>query len=63
MEAYGYATTCAEFGIAFRCVKAVSDSADETAGDSWLDTIDSCARALGAWVAEHVDLGRHISAS
>src|SRR4051794_20217758 len=38
MEAFGYATACAEFGVAFRCVKAVSDSADEHAGLSWLDT-------------------------
>ncbi|MDQ1704523.1 MAG: adenosylhomocysteine nucleosidase [Frankiaceae bacterium] len=62
MEAYGYATTCAEFGVALRCVKAVSDAADEAAGESWLDTIDGCARALGDWVAQYVDRGRHTSA-
>ena len=54
MEGYGYAATCAEFGVPFRCVKAVSDSADEDAGASWLDTIDSCARELGRWVDRQV---------
>lgn len=61
MEAFGYATTCSEFGVAFRCVKVVSDIADEAAGASWLDTIDGCARALGAWVDEHLLSGRHLS--
>src|SRR3954469_20746084 len=54
MEAYGYAAACAEFGVPFRCVKAVSDSADEDAGTSWVETIDSCARELGRWVGAHV---------
>jgi len=52
MEAYGYASVCAEFGVPFRCVKVVSDTADEAAGDSWLDTIDTCARSLGDWVSK-----------
>jgi len=52
MEAYGYASVCAEFGVPFRCVKVVSDTADEAAGDSWLDTIDACARSLGDWVSK-----------
>jgi adenosylhomocysteine nucleosidase len=50
MEAYAYASVCAEFGVPFRCVKVVSDAADEEAGDSWLDTIDACARSLSDWV-------------
>jgi len=50
MEAYGYATTCAEFGVPLWCVKAVSDAADEDAGESWLDTIDDCARAVAGWL-------------
>jgi adenosylhomocysteine nucleosidase len=54
MEAYAYASACAEFGVAFRCIKVVSDAADETAGTSWLDTIDACARSLGEWVAANV---------
>ena len=52
MEAYGYAAVCAEFGVPFRCVKVVSDAADEAAGTSWLDTIDACARSLGEWVSK-----------
>jgi adenosylhomocysteine nucleosidase len=54
MEGYGYAAACAEFGVPFRCVKAVSDTADEDAGASWLDMIDSCARELGRWVEGNV---------
>jgi adenosylhomocysteine nucleosidase len=51
MEAFAYATACAELGVPFRCAKAVSDAADEDAGLSWLDSIDGCARALGEWMA------------
>jgi adenosylhomocysteine nucleosidase len=54
MEAYGYASVCAAFNVALRCVKVVSDTADEAAGDSWLDTIDACARSLGDWVSHNV---------
>ena len=46
MEAYGYATVCAAFGVPLRCVKAVSDRADAEAAESWLDLIDGCAVAL-----------------
>jgi adenosylhomocysteine nucleosidase len=56
MEAYGYASVCAEFGVVFRCVKVVSDTADEDAGSSWLDTIDSCAQSLGDWVRRNISL-------
>lgn len=54
MEAFSYASVCAEFAVAFRCVKVVSDVADEAAGTSWLDTIDVCARSLGEWVREQL---------
>lgn len=54
MEAFSYASVCAEFGVPFRCVKVVSDIADEDAGTSWLDTIDACAQSLGQWVREHL---------
>ena len=56
MEAYGYASVCAAFGVALRCVKVVSDTADEAAGASWLDTIDACAHSLGNWVSAHIAL-------
>lgn len=51
MEAFGFAAACAEFEVPFRCVKVVSDFADESAGESWIDTVDACARSLGEWVA------------
>ena len=54
MEAYAYAAACAEFGVAFRCAKAVSDTADADAGLSWLDSVDACAQALGRWLAAAV---------
>jgi adenosylhomocysteine nucleosidase len=54
MEAYSYASVCAEFGVAFRCVKVVSDVADEGASTSWLDTIDACAQSLGSWARRHL---------
>jgi adenosylhomocysteine nucleosidase len=57
MEAYAYASVCAEFGVAMRCVKVISDGADEQAGDSWLDTIDACARTLGRWLQDNVGPG------
>jgi predicted 5'-methylthioadenosine/S-adenosylhomocysteine nucleosidase len=50
MEAFALAAACAAFGVPMRCVKVVSDAADETAGESWLDTIDHCARTLGTWL-------------
>jgi adenosylhomocysteine nucleosidase len=54
MEAFAYAAACASFGVPMRCVKAVSDSADHDAGETWLDTIDRCARSLADWVACHI---------
>jgi adenosylhomocysteine nucleosidase len=54
MEAFALAAVCAEVGVPLRVVKVVSDSADEDASMSWLDTIDACARSLGEWVAQHI---------
>jgi nucleoside phosphorylase len=54
MEAFSYASVCAEFGVGFRCVKVVSDVADEDAGTSWIDTIDACAQSLGRWAHQHL---------
>ncbi len=50
MESHAYAAVCARLGVPFRCVKVVSDGADEAAGRSWLQTVDGCARRLAAWV-------------
>ena len=55
MEGFAYAAACASFGIPMRCVKAVSDSADDDAGASWLDRIDACATDLAAWVVRHIE--------
>lgn len=54
MEAFSYASVCAEFGVGFRCVKVVSDVADEGAGTSWIETIDACAQSLGRWAHQHL---------
>lgn len=54
MEGFAYAATCAIFEMPLRCIKIVSDFADQDAGDSWLDTIDKCARELGTWVDRHI---------
>ena len=54
MEGFAYAAACASFGIPMRCVKAVSDSADDEAGASWMDTIERCARELATWVDCHI---------
>lgn len=54
MEAFALAAVCAELAVPLRVVKVVSDSADEQAGASWLDTIDACGRSLGDWVERHL---------
>jgi len=54
MESYAYAATCAAFEVPMRCVKAVSDGADSDAAESWVDSIDRCARDLAAWVECHI---------
>lgn len=51
MEAFALAATCAEFGVALRCLKAVSDAADAGAAASWVSTVDGCARQLAETVA------------
>jgi adenosylhomocysteine nucleosidase len=55
MEAFAYAATCAVFGVPMRCVKAVSDAADEEASDSWLDTVEKCAATLAQWLQRHIN--------
>jgi adenosylhomocysteine nucleosidase len=54
MEAYSYAAVCAAFDLPMRCVKIASDTADETAGASWLDAVDRCALELGRWLTTHL---------
>jgi hypothetical protein len=40
-------------GVPVRLLKHVSDNADESALD-WPAVVDASARALGAWLEEHV---------
>ncbi|MDY6808417.1 MAG: nucleosidase [Actinomycetota bacterium] len=50
MEGSAVAYVAAEFGIACRMVKIVSDTADEGAMD-WPSVVDAAARQLGEWCA------------
>lgn len=50
MEGYAVAAAGATFGVPTRLVKHVSDSADESAGTTWVEGVDACARILAEWV-------------
>ena len=50
MEGYAVAAAGAVFGVPTRLVKHVSDPADESAGDTWVESVDACARLLAQWV-------------
>ena len=45
----GYAAG-AMVGVPTRLVKHVSDPADESAGTTWVEGVDACARVLAEWV-------------
>ena len=51
MEAYAIAAAGAVLGVPTRLVKHVSDPADESAGDAWVDGVDACAHVLAEWVS------------
>lgn len=51
MEGYAVAAAGAASGVPTRLVKHVSDPADESAGDTWVEGVDACARVLAQWVA------------
>lgn len=53
MEGYAVAYACQEFDVPVRLVKHVSDNADESALD-WPALVDLSARALGAWLTDHL---------
>ena len=55
MEAYALAKVCALEGLAFVCVKYVSDGADEHAGQTWESALPHAAAAF-------VDVYRKLSA-
>lgn len=50
MEGYAVAAAGAMLGVPTRLVKHVSDSADESAGTTWVEGVDACARELAEWV-------------
>lgn len=50
MEGYAVAAAGAAFGLPTRLVKHVSDPADESAGATWTEGVDACARVLAEWV-------------
>lgn len=50
MEGYAVAAAGAMVGVPTRLVKHVSDSADESAGTTWVEGVDACARVLAEWV-------------
>ena len=54
MEGYAVARASLDAGIPVTLVKQVSDSAGAGAGRSWLNSVDECAEALGAWAREHL---------
>ena len=50
MEGYAIAAAGAALGVPTRLVKHVSDPADEGSGDTWVASVDACARVLAEWV-------------
>ena len=54
MEGYAVARTARLAGVPALLVKQVSDSADGTAGRTWVETVHECAEVLGDWVREHL---------
>lgn len=54
MEGYAVARAALTAGVPVTLVKQVSDSADETAGRAWRETVDECAEHLGTWVHAHL---------
>lgn len=51
MEAYALAKTCLRAGIPFRCIKFVSDSADEGAAVDWEENKARGAALFREWLA------------
>lgn len=54
MEGYAVARACADAGVPCELVKVVSDSADETAGHTWLEQVDALALVIAEVVANHL---------
>lgn len=56
METYAYAYVCQQAGVPLVVLKAVSDSADGTAGKSWIDSVAECSEQL--WDAARQVIGQ-----
>jgi nucleoside phosphorylase len=54
MEGYAVAYAAQSLGVPVRLVKHVSDNADASALE-WTDRVAQSARAVGEWLARHVD--------
>ncbi len=54
MEGYAIAKAAAHAGISLTMVKHVRDRADDTASQSWVDSVLQCSHHLAAWVRANV---------
>jgi adenosylhomocysteine nucleosidase len=54
MEGYAVAAACRMAGVPVRLVKHVSDTADEGARRSWVESVHSASAALASWLAAHL---------
>ncbi len=50
MEGYAVAAAGAALGVPTRLVKHVSDTADEVASSTWVESVDAFSRVLAEWV-------------
>lgn len=56
MEGYAVASAALAAGVPVRLVKHVSDEAGEGAARTWRESVDGCAKALGQWARENLQL-------
>jgi len=56
MEAYAMATVCAKLGIKFRCIKYVSDNADENADFDWVKSLQNAQNQFQKWFEQENNL-------
>jgi adenosylhomocysteine nucleosidase len=54
MEGYAVAAACRAFEVPVRLVKHVSDSADEGARLSWVESVEQASRALRGWLEQNL---------
>lgn len=54
MEGYAVAAACRMAGVPVKLIKHVSDTADEGARTSWLDSVHHASAALARWLSDHL---------